>query len=286
MSQRDQSGSGQRASGGGRGGSHQTSRPTNFDDDGFELPVWGEPSATGRSSSRPSRQTRSQNPEIPAEERPRRSAGTDRIPSLGDAFGRRESRRASREETAPYDDSEQRTPADDPYDRLRVQSARQRRAAPIDEFGVDDWSEQYAPAPARYPGGAQSRPRRTEPGRHAKAPNFGAAIQFANQFERPVVITLGIGLVSLVLMAATIAARQSRLADWMPIHLNAAGAPDHWGSPSTLWRLPLMVVMVTLMSAVLAWFAAKRDAFVVQFVLASTLLIQALCWVALVNLAW
>ena len=33
-----------------------------------------------------------------------------------------------------------------------------------------------------------------------------------------------------------------------------------------------MVVMVTLMSAVLAWFAAKRDAFAVQFVLASTLL--------------
>ena len=178
------------------------------------------------------------------------------------------------------------TPVDDPYDRLRVQSARQRRAAPIDEFGVDDWSEQHAPAPARYPGGAQSRPRRTEPAAKSKAPNFGAAIQFANQFERPVVITLGIGLVSLVLMAATIAARQSQLADWMPIHLNAAGAPDHWGSPSTLWRLPLMVVMVTLMSAVLAWFAAKRDAFAVQFVLASTLLIQALCWVALVNLAW
>jgi hypothetical protein len=285
MSQRDQSGSGQRPSGGGRGGSNQPSRPVNFDDDGFELPQWGEPPA-GRSSSRPNRTARPQNPEPLAEERPRRSSGTDRIPSLGDAFGRRESRRTAREE-APTHETEPREPVDDPYDRLRVQSARQRRAAPIDEFGDDQWTDQPAPmtAPARYPG-AQSRPRRTEPGRQIKAPNFGAAVQFANQFERPVVITLGIGLVSLVLMAATIAARQNQLADWMPIHLNAAGAPDHWGSPATLWRLPLIVAMVTLMGAVLAWFAAKRDAFAVQFVLASTLLIQALCWVALVNLAW
>jgi hypothetical protein len=284
MSQRDQSGSGQRASGGGRGGSSQPGRPANFDDDGFELPQWGEPPAS-RSSSRPSRPSRSQNPEPPAEERPRRSGGTDRIPSLGDAFGRRQSRRPIRDEPSTYE-AEPREPVEDPYDRLRVQSARQRRAAPIDEFGVDDWSDQPAPPPARYPGGVPSRLRRTESARQIKAPNFGAAIQFANQFERPVVITLGIGLVSLVLMAATVAARQSQLADWMPIHLNAAGAPDHWGSPATLWRLPLMVVMATLMSAVLAWFAAKRDTFAVQFVLASTLLIQALCWVALINLAW
>lgn len=115
---------------------------------------------------------------------------------------------------------------------------------------------------------------------------MGAAVDFANQFERPIVITAGIGLVSLVLMAATVAARQGQLVGWFPIHLNAAGTPDEWGSPSTLWRLPLMSLMVSLMAIALAWLLAKRDAFATQFILASTVLIQALCWIAVIHLAW
>jgi hypothetical protein len=106
--------------------------------------------------------------------------------------------------------------------------------------------------------------------------------KLAKQASGAVVVRLG----DTMTLVATVAARQGKLIDWMPIHLNAAGAPDRWGSPTTLWRLPLMVVMVTLMGAVLAWFAAKRDAFAVQFVLAATLLIQALCWIALINMAW
>jgi len=142
MSQRDQSGSGQRASGSGRGGSNPPSRPpVSFDDDGFELPVWGDASTSARPGSRANRAARPQNHEPSAEQPPRRATGTDRIPSLGDAFGRREGRRAASADSSDYD-ADIRAPVDDPYDRLRVRSVRQRQAAPIDDFGRDDWSEQ------------------------------------------------------------------------------------------------------------------------------------------------
>jgi len=280
MSQRDQSGSGQR---GGRGVGSPPSRPAAFDDDGFELPVWGDTNTPARPGSRSNQPGRSQSSEAPRSERPRRSTGPERLPSLGDAFGRREQRRAPSESRSDFDETP-REPVDDSYDRPRVRTSRQQRSAQVDEDDSESWSDQTERA--SYPGGTQAPRRRIQPARQIKAPNMGAAVQFANRFERSVVLTLGIGLVSLVLMVATVAARQHKIADWLPIHLNAAGEPDRWGSPATLWRLPLMAAMVTLMSAVLAWFASKRDAFAVQFILASTLLIQALCWIALVNLAW
>ena len=286
MSQRDQPGSGQRGSG--RSGSNPPGRPAAFDDEGFELPVWGEQPASTRSSSRANRSSRPQNPEPSDGDRLRRAANSERIPSLGDAFGRRESR-PPRNDERPELESNVEPPVDDPYDRLRVRSARQRRAVPTDEYEFDEWPGQTE-APRleepRYPGAGRTRRRIAVPRRQLATPKLGTAVKFANQFDRPLLIILGVGAISLVLMAATVATRRSQLVGWMPIHLNAAGSPDRWGSPSTLWRLPLMVAMISLLGVVIAWFAAKRDAFVVQFVLASSLLVHALCWIALINLAW
>ena len=214
----------------------------------------------------------------------RRTAGTDRIPSLvvtPSVVANRAGRPVKRPLLTMNLSSERRlTTRTIACACSRPDNAAQRhRRASASTIGQSNMRRPRPAIPRRSISPTTNRARPPSQGAESCA-----VIQFANQFERPVVITLGIGLVSLVLMTSRIAARQSRLVDWMPIHLNAAGAPDHWGSPSTLWRLPLMVVMVTLMSAVLAWFAAKRDAFAVQFVLASTSLIQALCWVALVNL--
>lgn len=288
MSQRDQPNSGQRSGSGGRGGSTPSNRSNDFGDDSFELPAWSDAPANNRPSGRASRAGQPPAGETRrVEDASRRSRPADDLPSLGDALSRRESRQRKGNEE-PELAREDRMPVDDSYDRLRVQSARQRRSAPFDEFEQDDRPEPVEAVTdhRRYPSEAPMRRPRRAAARQIKAPNMGAAVTFANQFERPKLAIASIGVVSLVLMVATVAARQSRLTDWMPIHLNAAGVPDQWGSPSTLWRLPLMAAMVSLMAIVLAWFAAKRDAFAAQFVLASTLLIQALCWIALIHLAW
>lgn len=87
-------------------------------------------------------------------------------------------------------------------------------------------------------------------------------------------------------MAATVAGRIGSLPDWIPIHLNAEGEPDLWGTASTLWRLPLMVLMLSIMSGVVAFYLWKRDLFAARFTLASTILIHVLGWIALVNLVW
>lgn len=97
---------------------------------------------------------------------------------------------------------------------------------------------------------------------------------------------IGIDLLSVVLMAATVAGRTSSMPDWFPIHLNAEGDPDLWGTPGSLWRIPLMAVMFTLMACAFAWFTSRRDPFAARFAIGATILLQLLCWIALINLAW
>jgi hypothetical protein len=289
MSQRDQSGPGQQSSGPGRGGSPASNRRDDPPEHDFDLPAWGDASANARPTSRAARSNRPVIGDQNAGPNPtRRSRSGDSYPSLGDALNRRDARRRSA--YAPEPEADETAATGDAYDRLRVRSTRQRRAVQIDDFDADDWgaaADPYADR-RRYPGETSQPARRGRPAstRQFKAPNMGAAVEFANQFERPIVAIAGVGIIGIVLMVATVAARQGQVADWFPIHLNAAGTPDEWGSPATLWRLPLMTVMVTLMAVVLAWFLAKRDAFAAQFVLASALLIQALCWIAVIHLAW
>jgi hypothetical protein len=95
-----------------------------------------------------------------------------------------------------------------------------------------------------------------------------------------------VALLSLVLMAASVAGRIGSLPDWVAIHVNAEGTPDRFGTPATLWRVPLMATMLTLMSAAVAFYLAKRDPFASRFALTSTLIIHALAWIALIHLLW
>jgi hypothetical protein len=145
----------------------------------------------------------------------------------------------------------------------REQRSRRRMATP-------------APAVERRPG----------PPRTPASQQIGGLIAAAGPQTRLVVGVGGFALLSLVFMAATIAGRMSSLPDWIPIHLNAEGQPDLWGTASTLWRIPLMVLMLTLMSAAVSWYLWKREPFAARFTLASTVLIHALSWIALVNLVW
>jgi hypothetical protein len=93
-------------------------------------------------------------------------------------------------------------------------------------------------------------------------------------------------LLSLVFMAATIAAGAGDLPDSFPIHLDASGDPDLWGTSDTLWRIPFGTLMALIMSLVIAAFLWKRDRFAARTAIAGTALVQVLAWVALIDFVW
>jgi hypothetical protein len=102
-------------------------------------------------------------------------------------------------------------------------------------------------------------------------------------------IALGLLAVSafgLAVMAATMGSRLGSVPDTVVVHIDAAGTPDRWGPNTTLWRLPLMAAMVTLMNLVGAWFLARRDAFAGRFLVATALGVQIIAWVAVSRYLW
>jgi hypothetical protein len=130
-----------------------------------------------------------------------------------------------------------------------------------------------------------SRQRRAEPSRRARtAPRV--SVTKPTVPDGALAAVGGVALLSIVAMAITMAARIGDLPDTIPLHLNASGNPDLWGSPSALWRIPLAVVMSLTMSLVIAVFLWKRDPFAARFAIGSTVLIQILAWVAVVDALW
>lgn len=263
-------------------------RQPSFDDESLDLPAWsgqgGRPSnrdASERSTSGPSRST------VPPVRESRSSNRRDPIPELGDVF-RKPSRGAQPSDTESSPGSTR-----DPYERLRRVAAKPPRPVSFE----DDLD------PAYDPGGygdevvePRSRSRRRTTAQYSdRAPaqyrppatqQIGGMIAAAAPQTRFIASVIGIDLLSVVLMAATVAGRTSSMPDWFPIHLNAEGAPDLWGTPASLWRIPLMAVMLTLMACAFAWFTSRRDPFAARFAIGATILLQLLCWIALINLAW
>ncbi|MCC6790309.1 MAG: hypothetical protein IT336_01420 [Thermomicrobiales bacterium] len=263
-----------------------------IDDESFELPSWGGQQqrtspresgtrATGQTSSRPRREPAARSG----------TGGRDPLPTLGDAFRRRN-------DAAPDDRSSSSTR--DPYDRLRGVASRPQRPIDLDadEFYDEPFegrydSEAYDALPP-VPRDSRSRRRATPPAQERRptvprtpaTQQIGGLISAAAPQTRLIAGVGGFALLSLVFMAATVAGRMSSVPDWIPIHLNAEGTPDLWGESSTLWRVPLMALMLTLMSAGTAWYLWKRDPFAARFMIGSTVLIHALSWVALINLVW
>ena len=91
---------------------------------------------------------------------------------------------------------------------------------------------------------------------------------------------LGANAISLGAMAAVLSSQMGGLPTSLAIHLDAAGVPDRWGSPKTLWRLPLLAGMTTVMNLVVAWAISSVDRFAARFVLAAALVVHLIAWVA------
>lgn len=272
-------------------------RPLPPTDDEFEIPPWAGSSAGGQAGRRDAARGGAPPSRSGGEATPPRSSGSKRepLPQLGDAFKRRRS---------PDDEVDDRSSAAarDPYDRLRRVAAKPPRAVEFDEEDRDSGSylgevgepfERLPPVPRdeigrgrrRQTAAAGDRRQQSTP-RVNRGEQLGNLLATASPQVRELAPLAGICVGSLVLMIVVSAVRVGSVAPWLPIHLNAEGTPDLWGSRSALWRIPLMAGMATVMAGALAWFMSSRDAFVARFAFLSALLIQALCWIGLIHLLW
>ena len=138
------------------------------------------------------------------------------------------------------------------------------------------------PAASRPRRAAERRPRPAPGLPPVKMPAFVSQADMAT--DRSALGLLAVALLSLLLMAVVLGSQLGRLANPAVLHLDAAGIPDRWGPPTVFWRIPLLAGMVTLINLVLAWFLAPRDRFLARFVLAASLVVQLLAWVAVVKI--
>jgi hypothetical protein len=219
---------------------------------------------------------------------PRQTEQPASFPSLRESLGG--ARRARSRIPDPNLDPEYDQPQREPVSRY---PSRQRRAAqeqwqpeePVEDFAeypVED--EGYLPRRETY---RQRRSARTTTPRPRPTFQIPAAITtFAAAQDRTFLAQAGIAIVSILLMVVTVSARVGSLPDWIVTHLDAAGRPDQYGTASTVWRLPLMAFFLTVASFSTAFFLAKRDAFLARFLVSSTLLVQALAWIALIRILW
>lgn len=171
-------------------------------------------------------------------------------------------------------------------------------------YGYEDYPEQpvrqsaasmpsqrqrYPAAPADFEAGGYAAPatrRGRSRGRDAARPRPSVSVPRPAINDGPVIAIVAISLLSLVFMAATVAAGASDLPEWFPIHLNASGDPDAWGARDTLWRIPFGVLMALIMSLVIAAVLWKRDRFAARTAIAGTALVQLIGWVALIDFIW
>ncbi|MBX3069875.1 MAG: hypothetical protein KF883_05195 [Thermomicrobiales bacterium] len=275
------------------------------------------PARTSRSRTYPGAE-RPIDPEIddlyPASPETRRPRTERRYPSEPSPYDDRGYRSADPYETDPYQAiPEDRSYPDRGYDAprsgrsadagsrygsdftdqppARSSRSRSRQSAPIEvdpEYASGYPDAAYAEAAyhddARYPEPVNParRPSRTREPRQRPA----VSVPMPAINDGITIAAVAASLLSIVFMIASIAAGSGGLADWFPIHLDASGNPDVWGTKDTLWRIPLGSLIALLMALVVAALLWKRDRFAARFALFGTLLLQVLAWVALIDFIW
>ena len=181
---------------------------------------------------------------------------------------------------------------DRPYADPRVGSPAQpqqpqRRAPggypyPDDDGGeeIDDWeNEQYR----RGRSGRPSLPKISAPRPHMPV---AVSAALAGQDSRLLLVVAG-SLLSLAAMAAVTANRVGAMdGAWFPLHIDASGVADMWGSPSTLWRLPLGLAMLTIMNVASSLILGARDRNLSWILIGSLPLIHLIGWIALIMIGW
>lgn len=92
---------------------------------------------------------------------------------------------------------------------------------------------------------------------------------------------LGLGL-----MAVAVANRADTLPASFATHVSASGVLEHFAVRETIWQLPLLAIVLTLMDVGIAWLVMPLDRFAGRLLLGGALLMQFIAWVAVLKLLW
>jgi hypothetical protein len=138
----------------------------------------------------------------------------------------------------------------------------------------------------------QSRKRRaaSESGVRDRIPRGGVTLTVPQAVagsplvaDQTALLLLGLNAASFIIMTLVLGLRVGGLPSPTVLHLDAAGNPDRWGSPSVLWRLPVMSLAIAVMALAIAWFLHPLDRFAARFALGAAVLAQAIAWVAVLQ---
>jgi hypothetical protein len=200
-------------------------------------------------------------------------------------------RRASRDQDDEIDDRSAFA-SRDPYDRLRRVGNRPPRRVEVDPYDEPELSEygDYAdplPAERGRRGRGQTQARSTASGlRQQQIRQVGSLVANPAPELRPIVLGALIALASLVVLSLLILLRGGDLTDWYPIRWNAEGEASVYGTPATVWRLPVFALFSTILALGLGWWLRVREPFASQFLAVGVLLIHVLIWVSAITILW
>ena len=187
-------------------------------------------------------------------------------------------------------DDRSATASRDPYDRLRRVGSRPPRRVEVDpyddpEFGdYDDFAETLPAERGRL---GRGRKRSATPGlRQQQLRQVGALVANPAPEMRPIVLGALISLGSLVILSLLLLLRGGDLPAWYPTRWNAEGDATVFGTPATVWRLPVFAFFSTVLALGLGWWLRVREPFASQFLAVGVLLIHVLIWVSAITILW
>ena len=155
-----------------------------------------------------------------------------------------------------------------------------------DPYFYDDGDDLDYPAPASL-GPRSRRAARRRPTVVVPQIRLPASVAEADLTRDPVALgLLGAALILALVSALVALSRIGDLPSVIELRYDAYGAPSRWGPPKSLWQLPLLIVMVTVINLVLAASLSRRDRFASRFLLAAALVIGLLTWVPLARFLW
>jgi hypothetical protein len=94
---------------------------------------------------------------------------------------------------------------------------------------------------------------------------------------------LAVGVMLPLLMIAFLYSQYEGIPASIPLHWNAHGEVDQFGTRRELWRLPLLSVVVLVFNTLLATLVLTVDRFLARFLTAATLVAQAIAFIALIR---
>jgi hypothetical protein len=149
------------------------------------------------------------------------------------------------------------------------------------------WEEDIAPVRRRQSAAARRPSRPQVPQIRVQRPTLPRFIVRAELANDPLSLAMIAGaILGLALMAVLVANRADVLPTSFATHVSASGVLDNFAARDSIWRLPLLATMLTLMDIGIAWIVMRLDRFAGRILIGGALLMQCIAWVAVFRLLW